>query len=135
MTANEIILLIIAIAFVIFVIFAAIVLIKLAKVLFSLQKQIDIIGAETKDLVHSAGQISDDFLYKMKNTNPLFQALSNVGEGLETKSYHFKERAYWQSRQKHCKTQSEAEDLVTDFVNLALAGVQVWLSVKHKNEG
>lgn len=132
MAYNDIFLLIIAVAFAVFVIFFVVVLIKLVKLLISLQKQIDSLGSETKELVHSVNQISEDILYKMQSTNPLFQALSNLGEGLEYKSLSYKEKISWLNRKKEPGFATGNKEIFCNVLDLALAGVKIWRSLKDQ---
>lgn len=133
MSATAIILLVIAVSFFILVVFLAWALISVVMVLSSIQKQVDELGHETKGVIHSVNQISDDFLYKMKYTNPFFHAFSNVGEGLEYKSYRFKERAYRECQNEQFKHEAEGDKLLSDLINLALTGVRLWSSYKQKH--
>jgi uncharacterized protein YoxC len=65
---------------------------------------------------------------KMERLDPLFNALSNVGEGLELKTAAFKANTRCQCGCTACQfsNNSEKKSAIEPYVQLALAGVKIW---------
>ncbi|MCE5294461.1 MAG: DUF948 domain-containing protein [Chlamydiales bacterium] len=65
---------------------------------------------------------------KMERLDPLFNALSNVGEGLELKTAAFKANTRCQCGCSacQCNINSEKKSAIEPYVQLALAGVKIW---------
>src|SRR5437016_5648192 len=83
MTPVEIAILVSVLAFVVLVIFLGKFLYTTCKTLEKVQKQLDDLGNQPKDILL-------DVQTKMKCLDPLFNALSNVGVGLEYKTSSFR---------------------------------------------
>jgi uncharacterized protein YoxC len=136
MTAGEIIWLVVAVFIVLLIIFIIKFLIDLSKTqksvdltLGTVQKQINNLGDEPRDLIHNANQITSDIHHKMKCLNPLFHTVSNVGENFEYQTSNLKERSYWRSVKEKIELEeppSTPTDKASDLANWALMGLKVW---------
>lgn len=129
MSTMEIILLIIAIAFLILVLFLSTMFAVAAVALRSFRGELKNLSEEVTDLVHNANLLTVDVQGKMKHFDPLFGALSNVGRGLEARAARYQNHQY-----RVCeKPLPESDEVdVTDFFQLALLGVSLWLTRKKK---
>ena len=68
---------------------------------------------------------------KMERLDPLFNALSNVGEGLELKTAAFKANTRCQCGCSACQCNNmEKKSAIEPYVQLALAGVKIWDDMK-----
>lgn len=108
MSAIEIIILVIAIAFVVLVIFLIQAMRKVALVL-------DNVNVMTQDINT-----------KMNYIQPLFRVISNVGEGLEQRTMSFKECKH---DFEECTTEKE---IASDLVECAIIGLNIWKKIKAK---
>ncbi len=101
MTPVEIAYIVVAVAIVALVIFLAIFLYKASKAV-----------EEVKDLLANSN-------WKMQTLDPFFQALSNVGEGLEHKTCSFKEQTL-------CECCSQKKSPLEQYLRLALIGTRIF---------
>ncbi len=127
MTPVELAILLSALAFVVLVIFLARALHKTSKTLERIQKQLDDLGNEPKEFLQHTNQIASDIQSKMKCLDPLFYALSNVGEGLEYKTSAFRDISLCRCcRAKLDSANTEQESTVMKYAHLALMGASLW---------
>ena len=139
MTTVEIILLVVAIAFVFLSIYlvrlicaSCKTLSKINQTVDSLQKQLDDLGHEPRDLIHHVNEISADVQGKMKSIDPLFRAVSNVGEELELRTALLKEKSlYKYFRSKSASFSSLEDDTPVEFIEWALLGINLWQKFKR----
>lgn len=139
MTPSEIIFLVIGIAIVVLVIFlvrtlfiAGKTLKKVNHLIVSVQKQVDNLGHEPRNLLRNVNDISSDFNSKMKCLNPLFGAVEDVGEGLQFKTNSFKER-FQQNRVKEERNVDGEDEPYKDLVDLVTLGVKFWSKYKKRS--
>lgn len=113
MSPAEIILLIVAIAFVVLVIFSSILIVRTCQAL--------------KDV----SNLSADLRYKMQCLNPMFNSLSNLGEGLQERTRFCKEDAQLRNL-KAALNQNEPRDSspVPEIMECAILGLRAWNKLK-----
>ena len=140
MTPLENLILVIGLAFVVLVIFLAKFLYtscktlqKVTQTLEAVQKQVDDLGHEPRDILHHTNEIALDIQTKMKCINPLFRALSNIGEGLEHKTAMHRGICVCRC----CKAELDASDVVeentvTQCIHLALLGARILQDLKTR---
>lgn len=141
METNEIIFLIIALAFVALVVFLIMFLVKANKtlckvdvMLTSVQKHLAEGEGGQGNLLQNVNALSANVVRKMKCLDPLFNVVANVGEGLEFKTSNFKEKMYWKSFQDKYERVDERESSgVSDVVDCAMLGLNLWKKYKEKN--
>ena len=76
--------------------------------------------------------LSLDASNKMDCIQPIFRAISAVGEGLEHKASAFKEEAVYNDLvMRHTENHVE-KDAAQDLTDMALSGVRLWKKIKHK---
>lgn len=135
MDTTEIIFLIIAIAFVALVAFLIVLIVKanqtmgkVNEILGSVQKHLE---KEPKNLLDNVNELSANVCYKMKCLDPLFNALSHMGQGLEMKANNFKEGMLWRSlKEKLDDDEVKEKSGVSDIVDCAVLGLNLWKKYK-----
>lgn len=140
MTPLEISFLVIALAFVVLVIFlgkflhtTCKTLQKVTQTLEAVQRQVDDLGHEPRNIFQRTNEIACDVQAKMKCIDPLFRALSNVGEGLEFKTSMYRDVSICRC----CKAKLDAsnafeENNVTRCIRLALLGIRILQDLKTR---
>lgn len=133
MTPVEIAVLVCALAFVVLVVFLINFLCTLCKTLTALRKQVEDLGHEPRDILHHTHEVVADVQGKMKCLDPLFHAISNVGEGLEFKTSAFKEVSICRC----CKAKLDAanageENTAMRFMRLALVATRIWQDLQSR---
>lgn len=133
MTAADISLVIIALAVIVLVIFLAKFLFAATKTLRRLNstlgavnKQIELIGREPRNLMHNVNAIAGDMRDLLNCLNPFFRSISNVGEGLEYKTSNFKEKVLEKNSKEKDFDDEEDEATIGDAVKLGLKGLSLW---------
>ena len=121
MSNIEIILLIASLAFIVLVIYlikliraSCRTLKKVNRATESLQRQLDDLGHRPRDLLQHANEISANLHGKMKRLDGYFKSASDFGR-----------QPSFYSRKNH-------EEGVTDFVELALLGLNLWQKAKGR---
>lgn len=126
MTPFEIILLIFALAFVLLVIFLAKLLNTASNTLSSVQKQIEDLGHEPRNLVRHANEIAVNLNHKLKNLDPLFHTVANIGEALECKTTRSPQPEHGEKVQWNSE-----ESKWSDVADLVIAGANLWQKIKR----
>lgn len=138
MTTVEILLVAVMISFIVLIIFTikficsgCKTLKKINQTTDSIQKQLDHLDHEPKNLLHHTNEILVDIHHKMKHLDPLFRALSNIGEEVECKTAIAKEKSFF----SFFKTKSSAwneleENKVVECLEWALVGINLWKKFK-----
>lgn len=140
MSVVEIIFLIIAISFVVLVIFfiklfcsASKTLDKATQTIESLQRQLDDLGHEPRNLIRHANEISANTVEKMKQLNPFFRAIANIGEEIEYKTAQSKETLLCRHLRSKSYGASEArESQLAELIEWGLLGVSIWQKFKER---
>lgn len=138
METSEIIFLVIAIAFVAlvgFLIFLIVkanqTLVKVNGILESVQKNLT---QDPKNLIQNANELSTNIVFKMKCLDPLFNALANIGQGLEFKTNNFKENMLLKSLKERIEDNHEKDKTgISDAVDCAVLGLNLWKKYKGQN--
>lgn len=140
METTEIIFIVLTVAAFVLLIFlvrfiwsATITLGKLNRTLSTVQKQLDSLGQEPRQLLHQVNAITKDVHQKMQNIDPLFRALSNLGEGLEDRTYQFKENSTHHSKKKLDDSDTHQEDYIKAFSDLSILGIKLWKKLKQRS--
>lgn len=99
----------------------------------AVQKQLDDLGDKPKEFLCRANEITADLQNKMKCADPLFRALSNVGERLECKSLAYKEQVFCRC----CQAKLQCKDTVqasttAQYIHLAMAALELWQDLKKR---
>ncbi len=108
MTPVEIAYIVVAVAIVALVIFLAVFLYKASKA------------------VEQVNQLIENSNYKMRSLDPFFNALCNVGEGLEERTSSFKEHIHCQC----CSSQKKSP--VEQYLRLALLGTRIFNDIQTR---
>jgi uncharacterized protein YoxC len=103
----------------------------------AIHQQLDDLGHEPKELVHRVNEISADIQNKMKCVDPLFRALSNVGEGIECRSLAYRDAAFCRCcgaklPSKDSSPGNSQESSVIQCINLAIAAATLWQDLKKR---
>lgn len=141
MATTEIILIVLTIAGLVLLVFlirliiaATKTLVRLNRTLSTVQKQLDSIGHEPKQILHQVNAIAQDVHQKMQSIDPIFRAVSNLGEGLEDKTYHFKQNvASNQLKKKLVSSEPDQEDYLKAFTDLSILGIKLWNKFKKRS--
>lgn len=139
MTPIEIILVVIALTFIVLVVFAVKVsnalicsLKNINVTLASLHKQINDLDDRPRNLLEQANTFSTNLNQKMKCLDPLFNSISNIGEGIECATTKYKEAAllkFLDERMNEKKEESKSES-ISDGIDLALRALNLWQKLK-----
>jgi len=122
MAVTEILLLILTIIFVILAGFIINLVIAATKTL-----------KEVNQAILPLKAISMDLTQKMNYLNPLFRAVSNLGEGLEVKTAALKEQHNWNCvSEKIIAEKEKSDDTVADLIEWAVLGVSIWQKFKRR---
>lgn len=107
----------------------------MSHLLFSVQRKVDDMGHAPRDLLHNINAISQDTYHKMRALNPLFNAMSNVAQGLETKSKSLRDRCE-RERYKESAIEEEADEFKNHSVlaisELIALGIGLWKKYQNK---
>jgi uncharacterized protein YoxC len=129
MTNLEVIFLIFLISFIVLIVLSAVMFCIIVVTFKSFRSEVSELGTEVKDLVREVNQVTTDVHSKIKYFDPLLGAIANVGRGLEVKSCQYRDRQY-SLAQKPVPENDEVQ--ISDFLRLALTGVDLWLSMKER---
>jgi uncharacterized protein YoxC len=142
MTVFDICLIIISLSFFVLVIYLILLIVSLRKTLSKvnrsmvlLQKRVEELGHQPRDLIHTINAISADVYGKLRSLDPLFRSLHNVGEGVENKTKSFKEKTFWVPGREKLRDEFQDEDdhgTASDLLDWALLGVNIWQKFKKK---
>lgn len=120
MAITEILLLILTIVFVILAGYLINLIIAATKTL-----------EEAKKALSPLNEISLDLQKKISYLDPLFRAVSNLGEGLEMKTASLKEQHYWKCVSQNVNKE-KSDDTVADLIEWALLGAGIWQKFKGR---
>jgi uncharacterized protein YoxC len=97
-----------------------------------IQRQLEELDDEPQLLIRNANDIAANVNQKMDQLNPFFSALSNVGAELENRSSKLRDCCQTKSfkAQAQVALESPKEELVSDFIELALVGINIWKKIK-----
>ncbi len=126
MTPLEITLLLVYSALVILIIFLVALIVKICKVLNTLQKHLDDIGHEPREILQNINNATAELSSGVKSVSPFFRMFSNFGEALESKSANYKESCFWKrhkAKVEEPKHESNRSQEIADFVTL---GLNLW---------
>ncbi len=127
MSAVEIIFLVIAVAFVVLVVCLCRLICRACKTLKKVNEMIDDLDHQPKDILNQANEISVNLNSKLKRLDPIFRAVENCGTEWECKTALRNERLFC----KCCKSKVASEEVeATDFIQLALMGINLWKKIK-----
>jgi uncharacterized protein YoxC len=133
MTPVDIAITLSALAFVVLVVFLARLLHSTCKTLQKVQKQLDDLGHEPRDVLLNTNQLANDIQAKMKCLDPLFYALANVGVGLESKTASLCDSAVCRCcRAKLTAEKANEETTAMRYARLALLGASIWQDLQTR---
>lgn len=121
MSTIEILLVLGVVAFAVLVWFLVRLILRLEKTLVKVDRVLD-----------SAEILSLDASSKMDCIQPIFRAISSVGEGLEYKAASFKDEVIYNDLVARHAENPVDKDAVQDLAEMAMSGVRLWKKIRHK---
>lgn len=138
MTTTEIIILVAALALIILVVFAAFLAVaairtlrNVDQVLGSLQKQLDDLDGSPRTFLNQANELSVNLNHKMRCLDPIFNSISNVGNGLQAETSNERDKTLL--RYLNEKKQESNLETISDGIELALRGINLWQKFKKRS--
>lgn len=135
----EISIALVAIAFAALVVYLILLIIALRKTLHQtdrtmvqVRKQLDELSPQAQKIIEHTNQLSFDIKRKMEALNPIFNALGNLGEMAEHKTFALKKKAPASEEDSLTEHELRSRSPVADVLELAVIGTCLWQKLKNK---
>ena len=86
-------------------------------------KTVEDIQKDVSSISQNATEISQDVHYKLRCLNPLFSAMSEVGQGLHSKAAAFRDRA---------TTEDSSGSLASRCIGFAITAANIWKTLTKR---
>lgn len=147
----EICIAIIALAFVALVITVVVLakgfqqtLFEVNQTLAEVRKELDGLGGRTSKVIEHTNQVSYDIKRKLESLDPIFNALSNVGDYLEHKTFSLRKESLDSSHKESRLSDVDSEMLdetasrepirAGDVLELMDIGIRLWQKIKKRRK-